>query len=174
VKGKVDGAECPTCHGTNHRTVPAIRALSFAPPPKDLLTQMFLDEFSKKNYCCLCGNYGVIDTRGKMFTPAGFECGDKVFCVCPNGRGWKNGGADLDKLPASAPPPATAQPRSEEGGGASDADIERVARALWHAAGCDRHSDFDKPSYPAGPDNIRNLARHAIAAYLTTVQQKEK
>lgn len=56
------------------------------------LTELWLEEFApvdKGGYCCLCGNHGTIDTRGKVFTPKGVECGAEVFCICPNGRRCK-------------------------------------------------------------------------------------
>lgn len=48
--------------------------------------------------CGLCGNTGVIDTRGRVKTPAGYECGVRAFCICPNGRAWKDAKADLGAL----------------------------------------------------------------------------
>lgn len=48
--------------------------------------------------CGLCGNTGVIDTRGRLETPAGVPCGVLGFCLCPNGRAWKKGGANLEAL----------------------------------------------------------------------------
>lgn len=36
--------------------------------------------------CVLCGNSGVIDTRGRAETAAGMPCGDRVYCICPNGQ----------------------------------------------------------------------------------------
>lgn len=48
--------------------------------------------------CGLCGNTGVIDTRGRLETPAGVPCGVLRFCLCPNGRAWKKGGANLEAL----------------------------------------------------------------------------
>lgn len=53
--------------------------------------------------CGLCGNYGVVDTRGLM-TPAGFECGVRAFCVCANGRAWKSAGADVRQIDAAPSP----------------------------------------------------------------------
>lgn len=40
----------------------------------------------KNCHCGICGNRGIIDTRGKVFTPAGMECGVRRYCICPNGR----------------------------------------------------------------------------------------
>ncbi len=56
------------------------------PITKTQMASLWLDEFSDTGHCCLCGNHGIIDTRGKVFTPAGHECGDRVWCICPNGR----------------------------------------------------------------------------------------
>jgi hypothetical protein len=50
-----------------------------------------------KAHCGLCGNKGIVDTRGRMFTPAGYECGVLAFCICPNGRIMKKKGATLPK-----------------------------------------------------------------------------
>lgn len=46
--------------------------------------------------CGLCGNHGVIDTRGKVHSPAGCECGVLAWCICPNGRAAKRAGWDLE------------------------------------------------------------------------------
>jgi len=40
-------------------------------------------------HCSLCGNSGVIDTRGHVETAAGWKVGARCFCICPNGRAWK-------------------------------------------------------------------------------------
>lgn len=37
------------------------------------------------DHCTLCGNSGVIDTRG-VTTYAGVEVGRLNWCICPNGR----------------------------------------------------------------------------------------
>lgn len=58
-------------------------------PPKITEAQLdhfWLDEFSIGGFCCLCGNKGMIDTRGRVSSPNGIECGAEVFCICPNGR----------------------------------------------------------------------------------------
>lgn len=65
------------------------------PITKPQMADLWFNEFSQRGHCCLCGNHGIIDTRGKVFTPAGYECGDRVFCICPNGRALKKGGAKL-------------------------------------------------------------------------------
>jgi hypothetical protein len=59
------------------------------PITKNQMSDFWLNEFAKHQACCLCGNRGIIDTRGKVSTPAGYECGDVVFCICPNGRTMK-------------------------------------------------------------------------------------
>jgi len=55
-------------------------------------------EFADGDHCGLCGNTGVIDTRGRVETPAGVPCGVLRFCLCPNGRAWKKGRTNLEAL----------------------------------------------------------------------------
>jgi hypothetical protein len=59
------------------------------PITKEQLEDFWAREFAPRGHCCLCGNFGVIDTVGLVHTPAGVECGAKVFCICPNGRQMK-------------------------------------------------------------------------------------
>lgn len=68
------------------------------PITKKQMADLWLAEFSATRHCCLCGNYGIIDTRGKIFTPAGVECGDRVFCICPNGRILKKNYKDIKNV----------------------------------------------------------------------------
>lgn len=58
-------------------------------PSKKALANLWHRDYSSTGHCVLCGNHGIIDTRGKVFTSAGRECGDKVFCICPNGQAMK-------------------------------------------------------------------------------------
>jgi hypothetical protein len=60
-------------------------------PTDSQLREFWVREFADTGHCCLCGNHGVIDTRRQVFTPAGVECGDTAFCICPNGRAMKKG-----------------------------------------------------------------------------------
>jgi len=62
---------------------------------KSKLTELWLNEFVVNHLCGLCGNHGFIDTRGKVKTPAGVECGSVFYCICPNGRALKKGNAVL-------------------------------------------------------------------------------
>lgn len=48
-----------------------------------------IEHNTKQTMCGLCGQSGIIDTRGHTFTPAGFECGVLRWCICPNGRSLK-------------------------------------------------------------------------------------
>jgi len=60
------------------------------------LEKLWLDEFAIttevdgfKGYCKLCGNTGYVDTTPK--SPHGERLGVfKSFCICPNGRAYKN------------------------------------------------------------------------------------
>lgn len=70
-----------------------------APISRKKLSDLWAAEFSPHNHCCLCGNHGVIDTRGQVFTVAGFECGAKIFCLCPNGRSLKLKFPDINLVP---------------------------------------------------------------------------
>jgi hypothetical protein len=49
------------------------------------VTDYWHQHYTRKGVCCLCGNSGVLDTRG-VRTPAGIECGALAFCICPNGQ----------------------------------------------------------------------------------------
>jgi hypothetical protein len=64
---------------------------------KKQIEDFWVDEFASSGHCVLCGNHGMIDTRGKVFTPAGVECGDHVYCICPNGRSMKSRSEELLK-----------------------------------------------------------------------------
>ena len=57
---------------------------------QDLWREFLGDEVSR-SHCGLCGNSGMVDTRGKVFTAAGYECGVRTWCICPNGRALKLG-----------------------------------------------------------------------------------
>jgi hypothetical protein len=41
--------------------------------------------------CSLCGNMGVIDTRGRAISGAGIDAGRLNYCICPNGDAGRNG-----------------------------------------------------------------------------------
>ncbi len=59
-----------------------------------------LDDYWLANYvsdCTLCGNTGVIDTRGTT-TPAGLEVGRLNYCICPNGRGYRVRSIPLESI----------------------------------------------------------------------------
>ncbi len=50
----------------------------------------FLGPPGDESHCGLCGNAGVVDTRGRVKTPRGDDCGVRAFCICPNGRAMKH------------------------------------------------------------------------------------
>lgn len=43
-----------------------------------------------KGHCTLCGNSGIIDSRG-VRTAAGVEVGRRNWCICPNGQVLRKG-----------------------------------------------------------------------------------
>jgi len=53
-------------------------------PKHYIVTQYWFDYYATE-HCTLCGNRGVIDTRG-VRTPAGKEVGRLNWCICPNGQ----------------------------------------------------------------------------------------
>lgn len=62
----------------------------------------FLGPPGVESWCGLCGNSGIVDTRGKVESPRGDDCGVRTCCICPNGRAIKHqlGG----ELPPEAKP----------------------------------------------------------------------
>lgn len=46
-------------------------------------------------HCTLCGNCGVIDSRG-IRTPAGKHVGRLNYCICPNGQSLRAQGGDME------------------------------------------------------------------------------
>jgi hypothetical protein len=68
-------------------------------PDADELWLEFLSQ-GPSQACGLCGNSGIVDTRGLVRTAAGYECGVRAFCICPNGRAMKDAGADIARWPS--------------------------------------------------------------------------
>lgn len=61
------------------------------PAPVDGDTWLeFLGPPGSETCCGLCGNAGIVDTRGKVQSPTGGDCGVRAFCICPNGRAIKH------------------------------------------------------------------------------------
>jgi hypothetical protein len=46
----------------------------------------FLGPPSVESHCGLCGDSGILDTRNKVHSSTGEDCGVRAFCICPNGR----------------------------------------------------------------------------------------
>jgi hypothetical protein len=46
----------------------------------------FLGPPGVESHCGLCGNIGIVDTRGKVTSSYGDDCGVRAYCICPNGR----------------------------------------------------------------------------------------
>lgn len=64
-------------------------AKTTALPTKNQIANLWAQEYAPKRHCGLCGNGGVLDTRG-VRTAAGLECGGRFWCICPNGRALKH------------------------------------------------------------------------------------
>lgn len=53
-------------------------------PFSDAITNYWHKHYAT-DHCTLCGNRGVIDSRG-VATPAGLVVGRLNWCLCPNGQ----------------------------------------------------------------------------------------
>lgn len=42
--------------------------------------------YTHNGLCSLCGNSGLIDTRQRAISAAGYHSGKVNFCICPNGQ----------------------------------------------------------------------------------------
>lgn len=55
-------------------------------PKHYIVTAYWLEYYVSDNHCSLCGNTGIIESRG-VRTPAGYELPPKSnWCICPNGQ----------------------------------------------------------------------------------------
>jgi hypothetical protein len=63
------------------------------PTERNLITDYWHEHYVNRGMCSLCGNSGIIDTRGAR-TPAGLEVGRVNFCICPNGQSMREHGGD--------------------------------------------------------------------------------
>jgi len=52
----------------------------------DPIVRLWMEFVHPKIVCGLCGNRGILDTRGHVTTAAGIKCGVRRYCICPNGR----------------------------------------------------------------------------------------
>jgi len=68
---------------------PAIRSAA--------VKQYWLDHYSPGGFCMVCGNWGFIDTRFTLRTPAGQSCGGLTYCFCPNGQIMRKKKTDLNQ-----------------------------------------------------------------------------
>ncbi len=63
---------------------------------EEIIADYWLTHYATE-HCTLCGNVGVIDTRG-ICTPAWVEVGRLNYCICPNGQTLREQGADFGAL----------------------------------------------------------------------------
>lgn len=59
------------------------------------ITDYWLKYYADK-ICTLCGNKGIIDSRGRATSPAGHVAGRLNYCICPNGQALRKGGFKLN------------------------------------------------------------------------------
>lgn len=67
----------------------------------DQLRQFWNDHYvNHGTTCCvLCGNTGIVDTRNSACTPTGKPSGGRRYCICPNGRAFREQGHPLGDEP---------------------------------------------------------------------------
>ena len=61
------------------------------------VTAYWLKFFMSKGLCGLCGNTGVVDTRGRATSHAGVTAGGRFCCICPNGQALRRNGHDPEQ-----------------------------------------------------------------------------
>jgi hypothetical protein len=66
---------------------------------KHYIVTNYWHAFYATEHCTLCGNHGVIDSRG-VKTPAGYEVGRLNWCICPNGQALRG---QVKRLPTEFP-----------------------------------------------------------------------
>jgi dCMP deaminase len=67
----------------------------------DPITAYWLEHYATE-HCTLCGNRGVIDSRGVM-TPGGHLVGRLNYCICPNGQALRAGNGNLQASLTQSP-----------------------------------------------------------------------
>lgn len=82
--------KCPKCWDRHDPTEPCTQPYQMIEPMKidhDAITRYWAQFYctSGETHCTLCGNSGIIDTRG-IKTPAGVSAGRLNWCICPNGQ----------------------------------------------------------------------------------------
>ncbi len=87
------------------KTADALRAALAQANAGNPITDYWFEHYVKRGLCSLCGNYGVIDTRGTR-TPAGVAVGALHFCICPNGQKRREAGRALAQEPEPVQEPA--------------------------------------------------------------------
>jgi hypothetical protein len=131
-------------------------------------------EFLSNNLCSLCGQTGVIDTRG-IRTPAHVECGGLHYCICPNGRALKARNAPKEKwlnqakLREAASEPPTPSQKARESFELITKDLRGVAKSQaeayfdlgWNCA--TQEIESEPPTQPATTDVFPNDADCKLA-----------
>ena len=60
-------------------------------------TSIKFDGIAEIGFCGLCGNSGIIDTRGRAITGAGLDVGIKTYCLCANGQAMRTSDSEEKK-----------------------------------------------------------------------------
>lgn len=54
----------------------------------EAVARYWQEHYTQQGLCSLCGNSGVLDTRGAK-SAIGVRCGALHFCICPNGQRFR-------------------------------------------------------------------------------------
>jgi len=54
------------------------------------VTKYWFKYYVKNTMCSLCGQSGIIDTTG-LRSPVGIDCGQRNYCIYPNGQALRKG-----------------------------------------------------------------------------------
>lgn len=63
--------------------------------PKHYVVTDYWLTYYATDHCTLCGNTGVLDTRG-VRTASGVSVGRRNWCICPNGQAMRAAGLPLE------------------------------------------------------------------------------
>jgi len=81
--------------------------------------------------CSLCGNRGIVDTRGRAISAKGLDAGRLNYCICPNGQALRTHKAPL-MLPVAPLAVTTLDLRENNNGDvkAAQAEVDELVKSI--------------------------------------------
>lgn len=52
----------------------------------EALTIYWINNYAAQGSCVLCGNSGIVDTTATATDQLNRPCGQRTYCLCPNGQ----------------------------------------------------------------------------------------